>query len=139
MITNSIILCHSCFSTEMLKNIKKCATTFSKFYVDLKNQFLPLTSKHSLVQSQSWKYQKNVWHLFRVNNKGTLVFAHCSGISIVVFERVNISWIYCQFNWDQCPIDWFLYGVDYSQLIFTCAKSTMKTLGQCMKSFQNSE
>ena len=28
-------------------------------------------SQHLLVQNQQWKHQKNIWNLFKVNNKDT--------------------------------------------------------------------
>ena len=35
--------------------------------------FLSMTtpSGHLFVQSQQWKYQTNVWNLFKINNEGT--------------------------------------------------------------------
>ena len=48
--------------------------------------FLP--SRRLLVPSQQWKYQDNVWNMFKVDNKntGTASLTYCSGVSIVDFE-----------------------------------------------------
>ena len=63
-------------------------------------------SRHLLVQSQQWK-QNNISNMFKVNNKDARKmslksfwfpcyfwtdFTYCSGVSIVDFEQVNVSW-----------------------------------------------
>ena len=79
---------------------------------------LPLMFQQEKNVFWCWKTSNNALQNFqKVNHEAPLVFTSCYGISIVVFEHVNISWIYCHFNWEQYPIDWFLYGMYYSQII----------------------
>ena len=77
----------------------KCSEFSSRFF----------SSRHLLIQSQLWKHQKNVWNMFKVNNKDTRTtslksfwclycqlwtnFTHCSGVSIADFEKVNLGWV----------------------------------------------
>ena len=84
--------------------------------------------QHLFVRSQLWKHQKNVWSLFKVNNKHsrkTLLtlfwfpycriwkdLTHCSSFSIVDFKRVNLGLV--------------MPG-------FICLKSKMETIVKCLQ------
>ena len=43
-----------------------------------------------IVQSQQWKHQKNVWNLFKANNRTDL--AQYFGVSIGDLDQVNPNW-----------------------------------------------
>ena len=56
--------------------------------------------KQIYIQSQQWKHTNNVWNLFKVENKDTRTTSDqlqtcltpSFSVSIVDFEKVNISW-----------------------------------------------
>ena len=68
----------------------------------------PITQPTLFAESQEWKHKNNVWNMFKVNNKETrtmsmtsfwflycllwIYFTHCSSVSIVDFEQVNVGW-----------------------------------------------
>ena len=51
-----------------------------------------ILNSHLLVQSQQWKWKKNVWNLFKVNYKRNRTTSLTSDVSIGNFEQVNASW-----------------------------------------------
>ena len=80
-----------------------------RFQVFLLLALSNIPRRYLLVQSQQWKLQNNMQRLFKGNNKDTRtksvtsflclyckslnLFIHCSSISIVDIEQVNISWV----------------------------------------------
>ena len=71
------------------------------------NPISPVPSKLLSAQRQQQKYYKNLWKMFKVNNKNTgttslilISFWPFSNVSFVKFEQVSICWLACwtQFN-----------------------------------------
>ena len=90
-------------ATSVKVNNKGTSTCLCFFVFALNNEVVLFF--HLLVQSQQWKHQKNVWNLFKVNNKDNSMtsmawfwclycqlwigFTNVSCVFIVDFEQVN--------------------------------------------------
>ena len=51
-----------------------------------------ITSRYLLVQSQEWKHQKNVWNLFKDNNKKDTINHVTEGVLsfLLTFEQISL-------------------------------------------------
>ena len=65
-------------SCERIKSVNPSNTAF---YFEA-FQYTKFSSRHLLVQNQQLKYQRNVWNLFKVNNRGT----RTTPLEIYLFE-----------------------------------------------------
>ena len=67
-----------CFSCERIKSMNPSNTAF---YFEA-FQYTKFSSHHLIVQNQQLKHQRNVWNLFKVNNRGT----RTTPLEIYLFE-----------------------------------------------------
>ena len=78
-----------------------------------------------LVQIQQWKYQNNVWNLFKVNSvfivdleqfrfdlEQSNTRTYCSSVSIVDFEQIDAGWVSERGIRQQLGICWLTFGLD---------------------------
>ena len=56
-------------------------------------QHFEIPNRHSLVQSQKWNYQKNLWDMFKVNKKDTRTVRRHSSVYYIIVNFFSI-WVF---------------------------------------------
>ena len=79
-----------------------------------KNSDRLFPSRYLLVQSQQWKYQNNVWNLFKVNNKETRTMNDVIDIflkSLLLTLSRFSTFFWCLYDWLSASKCWLVRGV----------------------------
>ena len=102
------------FFGKSYERIKSMNPSNSVFYFEA-FQYTKFSNRHLLVQNQQLKHQRNVWNLFKVNNRGTRTTPLEIYLLKGEFSKKNVILNEIQLSQEMI-----------SQLIFACLNWTME-------------